>query len=207
MRRHPELNFRTFFVVVVLPCTLYFCSQMAAVFQMESVTEYLKELDPGTGMALLTGVISASTVSVVVSTTPLNLAAGAMYGVFSGSLLMLVGCVFGSMINFIIGRYFARSWARSKMQQYPMLKALDRALERNSLYMITLARLSPVFPFAILGYALGPTSVSMRDYIIGTSMVFWPEHLLACSFLHVFLVQMHRVCTRGACCTLIWGVV
>ena len=64
------------------------------------------------------------------------------------------------------------------MQQYPLLQALDRALEERSLYMIALARLSPVFPFAILGYALGPTSVSVRDYSVGTALGLYPGCLL-----------------------------
>ena len=44
--------------------------------------------------------------------------------------------------------------------------AVDQAIGREGLKIVTLLRLSPVFPFYLLNYALGLTKVRLRDYVI-----------------------------------------
>jgi hypothetical protein len=58
------------------------------------------------------------------STTPFNFAAGAMFGMWVGTAVMLAGCVIGSLFNFLLARYFARDWAKRKMEQSGALTGL-----------------------------------------------------------------------------------
>ena len=51
----------------------------------------------------------------------------------------------------LIFRYAAQDWARARMQSSPTLAALEAAISKRAFFMITLVRLSPVFPFAIVG--------------------------------------------------------
>ena len=43
--------------------------------------------------------------------------------------------------------------------------SIDRAVEREGFKIVLLLRLSPVFPFNLLNYALGLTKVRVRDYV------------------------------------------
>ena len=43
--------------------------------------------------------------------------------------------------------------------------AIDRAVGREGRKIVFLLRLSPVFPFNLLNYALGLTSVRLKDYV------------------------------------------
>jgi uncharacterized membrane protein YdjX (TVP38/TMEM64 family) len=123
-------------------------------------------------------VITLSTVSVVITTTPLNFVVGGLYGIWMGGSIMLAGCVVGSIINFIIGRYLAKGWATRQLEKSPILQSIDKAIARDSFNVIVLSRLSPVLPFAILGFVLGVTSVSLTEFTLATAVGMTPGCLL-----------------------------
>jgi len=97
----------------------------------------------------------------------LTLGAGFIYGVVRGSLYVMLGASLGAILAFLTGRYLARDWVTRTLQAYPRFKAIDAAVEREGLKIVLLTRLSPLFPFNLLNYAFGITSVSLRDYAIG----------------------------------------
>jgi len=105
----------------------------------------------------------------LVPTLPVNFSAGALLGIGVGTLVTVAGCTVGAGICFICARYLAKSWAQRQLDSSPNLRALDRAVRKNSLQVVALARLSPVFPFPHLSYALGVTSVSFWEYMLGTA--------------------------------------
>jgi uncharacterized membrane protein YdjX (TVP38/TMEM64 family) len=73
-----------------------------------------------------------------------------------------------SVWAFLIGRYFARNWVTQKVQGNPQFQAIDRAIAREGFKIVLLTRLSPIFPFNLLNYALGITQVSLQDYLLGS---------------------------------------
>jgi uncharacterized membrane protein YdjX (TVP38/TMEM64 family) len=98
----------------------------------------------------------------------LSLGAGAIFGFWKGALLVLIGANLGATAAFLIGRHFARDWLASKLQDKPRLKALDRAVAEEGWKIVLLMRLSPIFPFKLLNYALGLTRVSVSGYVIAS---------------------------------------
>ena len=122
--------------------------------------EYLQTLPPLQAAVAMVMCTALCTVSAVIPTTPLNFAAGIICGgLVRGSVLFNVGATLGSLINFVLGRQCFRSWAEKKLRESPMMSALEGAIAKRSAFMIVLSRLSPVFPFAVLGYVLGATKV------------------------------------------------
>lgn len=102
----------------------------------------------------------------------LTLAAGAVFGIGEGVLYVFVGASAGATAAFLVARYAARSWVERKLQGNRRFAAIDRAVGREGLKIVTLLRLSPVFPFNLLNYALGLTRVRLRDYVIAcTGMI------------------------------------
>lgn len=98
----------------------------------------------------------------------LTIAAGALFGVVQGIVLVSLASVAGATAAFLIGRTFARDWARAKVQALPRFAALDRALEQKGFLIVLLTRLSPLFPFNLLNYAYGLTGVKLRDYVLAS---------------------------------------
>lgn len=97
----------------------------------------------------------------------LTLGAGVVFGVVQGSIYVFIGATLGATLAFLIGRYGARGWISKKIEGNQKFKAIDHAIGQEGFKIVLLTRLSPVFPFNLLNYALGVTQVSLRDYFFG----------------------------------------
>jgi uncharacterized membrane protein YdjX (TVP38/TMEM64 family) len=109
---------------------------------------------------------------------PLTLGAGFLYGAIIGTLVVSPASVAGATLAFLIARYAARDWVTRRLKKYPQAAALDRAIEKNGFKAVVLLRLQPVLPFNILNYALGLTSIRLRDYMLASWIGMFPATVL-----------------------------
>lgn len=112
----------------------------------------------------------------------LTLAAGFLYGPLWGTLLVSPVSVIGSTLAFLLGRTVARERIKRRIESNARFSAIDAAVETTGLKVVFLLRLSPIFPFTLLNYALGLTRVRLRDYILGSFLGMLPG-----TFLYVYL--------------------
>ncbi len=105
---------------------------------------------------------------------PLTLAAGALFGLVEGSLLVSIGSTLGATAAFFAGRTVARDWVRRRIAAWPRFAAVDRAVESRGFLVVLLTRLSPLFPFFLLNYAYGVTAARPRDYVLGSWLGMMP---------------------------------
>jgi uncharacterized membrane protein YdjX (TVP38/TMEM64 family) len=98
----------------------------------------------------------------------LTLGAGVVFGVVWGSVYVFLGATLGATAAFLVGRYLARGWISQKIADNKKFAAIDQAVSKEGLKIVLLTRLSPIFPFNLLNYALGITGVSLQDYVIGS---------------------------------------
>jgi uncharacterized membrane protein YdjX (TVP38/TMEM64 family) len=110
----------------------------------------------------------------------LTLAAGAIFGLAEGTLFAFLGALSGSVLAFLLARYVARGWIEARLSGDERMQAIDRAMGREGLKIMALMRLSPVFPFNFLNFALGLTRVSVRDYVLANFA------MLPGTFLYVY---------------------
>ena len=109
---------------------------------------------------------------------PLTLAAGVIYGPFKGTLLVSPSSVAGATLAFLLGRTLLRDWVKSKTESNPKFAALDDAVGREGWRMVALLRLSPVFPFNLLNYALGATNIGLGPYVLSSWIAMLPATIL-----------------------------
>lgn len=111
--------------------------------------------------------------------TLLTVGSGFLYGPVWGTVLVSPASVAGATIAFVLARSVARRWVAEKVQKYPRFAAIDRAVGRHSFKAVLLLRLQPInLPFALLNYALGLTSVSLRDYVLASWVGMLPATIL-----------------------------
>lgn len=101
--------------------------------------------------------------------TVLTLAGGALFGLVEGTIYVLLGAVLGSVAAFSLARYAARDAVTRWVDSDARFAAIDRAIEREGRRIVFLLRLSPVFPFNLLNYALGLTRARLVDYILASA--------------------------------------
>jgi uncharacterized membrane protein YdjX (TVP38/TMEM64 family) len=114
----------------------------------------------------------------------LTLAGGAIFGVVDGTLYVFFAASLGANLAFLVSRYGARSWVERRLEESPRFAAIDSAVARNGLKITLLLRLSPIFPFSFLNYALGLTQVRLRDYVIACA------GMLPATLLYVYYGQV-----------------
>jgi uncharacterized membrane protein YdjX (TVP38/TMEM64 family) len=94
----------------------------------------------------------------------LTVAAGAIFGLGWGTLWVLIAASLGACGAFLVARYLARGAVERRLAGNPRFAAIDRAVGEQGFRIVLLLRLSPVFPFNLLNYALGLTRVRFAHY-------------------------------------------
>jgi uncharacterized membrane protein YdjX (TVP38/TMEM64 family) len=118
--------------------------------------------------AIWYGVVYVVCTVLFVPGTPLSLGAGALYGPFWGTVLVSLASTLGAGLAFLVARYVARDQVQAWVARNPKFAALDAAIARRGWWIVFLLRLSPVFPFNLLNYALGLTGVRFVSYLLAS---------------------------------------
>ncbi len=108
----------------------------------------------------------------------LTLGAGLLFGVGWGTLWVVIGSNLGANLSFLIGRYLARDTIAKKTDDNPTFQSIDKAVGNEGWKIVGLTRLSPIFPFTLLNYGFGLTSVKWIHYAIATMIGMIPGTLM-----------------------------
>lgn len=103
----------------------------------------------------------------------LTFAAGAVWGLWRGSIFVYIGAVLGASTVYFLAGKLLRSRVISWLDRDPRVAAVRRAVAGQGVWMMFLLRLSPLVPFVQLNYALVLSGVRYRDYLIAT-LGMWP---------------------------------
>lgn len=88
--------------------------------------------------------------------------------VILGTVTVSLASITGASFAFLLGRTLARDWVAGKVRANKKFSAIDQAVGRAGFKMVFLVRLSPIFPFNLLNYALGLTKVRFRAYFLAS---------------------------------------
>jgi len=100
----------------------------------------------------------------------LTFGAGAVYGFWGGTLLVLIGNGLGSVLCLLVTRYLLRGWARRVFQQHKKWNAVVDAVQHDGWKIVFLTRLSPMMPFSLINYSLGLTRISAWHFLLATEL-------------------------------------
>lgn len=122
----------------------------------------------------------------------LTLGASTIFGLWKGLAIVLIGANLGALCSFLLARTTMRERVAHWAAANPKFAALDRAIGQNGFKMVFLSRLSPVFPFTLLNYLLGLTTVRTPAYILANLFGMLPG-----TFLYVYLGATARDALAG----------
>jgi pyruvate/2-oxoglutarate dehydrogenase complex dihydrolipoamide dehydrogenase (E3) component/uncharacterized membrane protein YdjX (TVP38/TMEM64 family) len=108
----------------------------------------------------------------------LTVAAGALFGVWQGFVVVVLGANLGALCSFLLARSFLRARIAAWAAASPKFRSLDQAIGKQGFKMVLLARLSPVFPFVLLNYFLGLTAVRTGAYVLANVIGMLPAMFL-----------------------------
>ena len=97
----------------------------------------------------------------------LTFSAGAVFGLWRGTLLTFVGASLGASAVYAVAAPLARSRVLRWIDRDPRVAATRRAVVRDrAAWIMFLLRLSPLVPYNLLNYALSLSGVRFRDYLV-----------------------------------------
>ncbi len=134
--------------------------------------------DTGLAGSVLYVVLYVVATVLVVPASVLTLGAGFAYGPVYGTLLVVVASNLGALAAFLLGRTALREQVSRRLAGQPRFSAVDAAVAEQGFKVVLLLRLSPLFPFNLLNYALGLTRVRPRDYVLASFLGMLPGTVL-----------------------------
>jgi uncharacterized membrane protein YdjX (TVP38/TMEM64 family) len=123
----------------------------------------------------------------------LTLGAGSIFGPVWGTLYTIIAANLGANLAFLLGRSVAREAIARRVAGNPKFAAIDDAVGREGWKIVGLLRLSPVFPFTLLNYALGLTRIRQLDYTLASLVGMLPG-----TVMYVYLGSAAGLAAGGA---------
>jgi dihydrolipoamide dehydrogenase len=87
----------------------------------------------------------------------MTLAAGAVFGVVAGTVLVSFASSIGATAAFLVSRFLLRDWVRNRAGE--RMKAFDEGVAKEGAFYLFALRLVPVFPFWLINLAMGLTAI------------------------------------------------
>jgi uncharacterized membrane protein YdjX (TVP38/TMEM64 family) len=96
----------------------------------------------------------------------LTVAAGAIFGVWKGSLIVFIGASLGASAVYAIAAPLAHSRWLSRVTRDPRVAAVRTAVSGGGVWVMFLLRLSPLVPYSLLNYALALSGPRYSDFVV-----------------------------------------
>ncbi len=106
--------------------------------------------------------------SIGVPGTVLVIVGGAVYGLWWGTVLSVVGATLGAVGAFWLARYWLHDRFQKRFAHRPLFKKINDTLCSEGLSCVLLIRFSPVSPFNVVNFVFGLTPVPIGTYALGT---------------------------------------
>jgi uncharacterized membrane protein YdjX (TVP38/TMEM64 family) len=93
----------------------------------------------------------------------LSLLAGALFGRFLGTGIVLLAATVGSTLAFLSSRFLLRDWVQRRFGSR-RLQVFNRGVAKDGAYYLLTLRLVPLFPFFLINLGMGLTAIRTWTY-------------------------------------------
>jgi pyruvate/2-oxoglutarate dehydrogenase complex dihydrolipoamide dehydrogenase (E3) component/uncharacterized membrane protein YdjX (TVP38/TMEM64 family) len=94
----------------------------------------------------------------------MTLAAGAIFGLWLGTLLVSFASAIGASLAFLSSRYLLRDWVKARFGT--RVAAIDAGIVRDGAFYLLSLRLIPAFPFFLINLAMGLTAMRLATFYV-----------------------------------------
>nr|WP_298929832.1 bifunctional TVP38/TMEM64 family protein/FAD-dependent oxidoreductase [uncultured Erythrobacter sp.] len=141
----------------------YFIFDLGDVFTIEGIKDEVERAgefyaeNPILVLAVFFLIYVAVTAASLPGAAILTLAAGALFGLVTGTVLVSFASTLGATLAFLSSRYVLRDSIESKFGE--RLKAINDGLERDGAFYLFTVRMIPAIPFFVINLVMGLTRI------------------------------------------------
>lgn len=146
--------------------------------------------------ALLFCTVYTVSVVLVLPCFLLGMLAGAVFGVWKGTALVLVAATLGATLAFWLGRGLLRGFVEARYRDDPRFQAMDAAIAARGWKVIALLRLSPLVPFGPSNYLYGLIPIRTWSYVLASAASMVPGTMVYVTLGHLGRTGLEREVPR-----------
>jgi uncharacterized membrane protein YdjX (TVP38/TMEM64 family) len=94
--------------------------------------------------------------------TVMGLAAGAFFGLLTGTVIVSFASTIGATIASFVSRFVLRDWIQGKFGS--KLTTVNKGIEKEGAFYLFTLRLIPIFPFWLINLVMGLTKMPLKTY-------------------------------------------
>ncbi|MFN8578884.1 MAG: VTT domain-containing protein [Candidatus Sericytochromatia bacterium] len=130
---------------------------------------------------------------------------GTLLGPGWGSVWGIIGCYLASFILFFMARRINLHGIKAKLGN--KWDKFNQKLEEDGFFYLALIRSTSIFPFSVICYGSGITSIRTKDYIKGTIIGCIPQIIIYCYIIPMVISQSfsNDKAITIAIITLVWA--
>ena len=170
---------------------------IVAASRLLPVAEWTKQLEAwisGMGAAgyLVFYVIYVVAALLFVPGAALTIAAGFLFGLVRGTLMVSAAATTAAALAFLIARHLARGAVEARARKDRRFTAIDKAIGERGWKIVALLRLSPAVPFSLSNYFYGLTAIRFWPYVLTSWLAMLPA-----TVLYVYLGAAGKAAAAG----------
>ena len=160
----------TLFTVIILLVALFFVFDLGQYFNLEYLKEKQAAMDAYYEREPVTTTVSYFLLYVIITglslpgAAILTLAAGAIFGVLWGTIVVSFASTIGATLAFLVSRYLFREAIQGRFAD--KLTAINRGIDEEGAFYLFTLRLVPIFPFFIINLVMGLTTIKALTFFL-----------------------------------------
>lgn len=127
---------------------------------------------PWTVLAIFGAIYILSTALSLPGATLLTLAAGAVFGLWTGVIFVSFASTIGATLAFMASRFLLKDFVQRKFRD--KLTKINKGIEREGAFYLFTLRLVPIFPFFLINLVMGLTPIRTLTYFFVSQLGMLP---------------------------------
>ena len=154
--------------VVVAVVAAFFMLDLGRFLQLDTVKSSLDDLALWRDQNTLLAAVSFLAIYIVVTAFSLpgaaimTLAGGALFGFWTGLVLVSFASSIGATLAMLVSRALLRDWVQSRFAR--QLRAVNEGFEKDGAFYLFSLRLVPLFPFFVINLLMGLLPIGARRF-------------------------------------------
>lgn len=182
-------HFIKIFLLIILVIILFlvqFLWDVTSYFNPEQIQNLLYRFGAFAPFIYIATMVLAVVISPIPS-LPLDIAAGAFFGPFLGTLYSVAGALGGAVVSFMIARFIGREFIERFIGGHINFctECSDKLLTR----IVFFSRLLPILSFDVISYGAGLTKMSLKKFCLATALGMIPLTFVYNFFGSVLVIE------------------
>ncbi len=167
-------------IIIGVILAVIFLSPIKNYLNIEFFTDTINSIQSSPYAPIIFILMYIIAVVLLVPGLALTLLAAPIFGLWQGILYVVIASNIGCSLSFFIARFLGKDFVLKIFKGNKLFDSMNAKIEKNGLIYMFYLRLIPVFPFNLVNYAPGVTSIKYSQYAIATFFGMLPGTSIYC---------------------------